>query len=193
MPSTMPYAVLLRGINVGGNNRLPMADLRALLTDLGCTEVATYLQSGNAVVSAPAAGPAALAADLERALDVSAGLSIRVLVRSRDELAGLVAGNPMPAAAADGSRYFVTFLDGPVEPDRLTGVDPQRYAPDRFAVAGREIYLWCPAGLSDSELPKVFSDRRLGVTTTTRNWNTVTRLLAMAGGAANPAPIKEKG
>jgi len=177
-----PVVLLLRGINVGGNNRLPMATLRGLLEELGCTGVSTYLQSGNAVCVPPPVEPGRLAADVEASITAALGLSVRVLARGRDELARVVTANPLPEATADGARYFVTFLKHPVEQSRFAGVDPTGHQPDRFAVGEREVYLWCPNGLSNSELPKVFSDRRLGVTTTTRNWNTVTRLVALSGG-----------
>ena len=174
------HVVLLRGVNVGGNNRVPMATLRGLLGELGAAEVDTYLQSGNAVCSGPDVAAEVFAGDVEAAIGRKLGLSIRVLVRDRDELARVVAANPLPEATDNGSRFFVMFLDGRPDPAALAGLDPAAYEPDRYAVGPREIYLWCLEGLSNSELPKALSERRLGVTTTTRNWNTVTRLLAMA-------------
>ncbi|GAC1324427.1 MAG: DUF1697 domain-containing protein [Mycobacteriales bacterium] len=174
------HVVLLRGVNVGGNNRVPMATLRSLLGELGAAEVSTYLQSGNAVCSGPDVAAEAFAREVEAAIGRELGLSIRVLVRDRDDLARVVADNPLPEAAADGSRLFVTFLGGPADPAVLARLDPTAYEPDRYAVGAAEIYMWCRDGLSNSELPKAFSDGRLRVTTTTRNWNTVTRLLAMA-------------
>jgi uncharacterized protein (DUF1697 family) len=182
MPGPMAprrQVALLRGVNIGPRNRIAMAQLRALMEDLGHADVRTHLVSGNAVFTSDA-DPAQVEADMETALAERLGMRIRVLVRSAEELAEVVAGNALLAHATDQARLLVLFLSAAPEPPRLDGIDPQRFAPERFHVGHREIYLWCANGFHESRLTQTFSERRLGVTVTARNWNTVTRLLELA-------------
>ncbi|NJQ01035.1 DUF1697 domain-containing protein [Streptomyces zingiberis] len=177
------YAALLRGINVGGARKVPMADLRAVLTGLGYGRVRTLLQSGNAVFTAPDhRDPGRLAAEVERALAEWFGFPVVVVVRTAGELRAVVAANPFPDAGAEPARHTVTFLSGRADPDRLDAVDPALYAPDEYRVAdgGRELYGRFPDGLGRSRLTPLLDRRKLGVEATTRNWGTVTKLLALA-------------
>jgi uncharacterized protein (DUF1697 family) len=103
-----------------------------------------------------------------------------VLVRSRDELAAVVDANPFADVADNPSRYFVNFLDDEIAPERLAEVRQNDYAPEAFEVRGRELYIWAPEGMRDSPLIKALSEKRLGVTATSRNWRTVTKLLELA-------------
>jgi uncharacterized protein (DUF1697 family) len=176
----MPRQIaLLRGINLGSHKRVGMGPLRELLAGLGYGDVRTYLQSGNVVLTSQAS-PERLQRELEQQIADELGLETRVLVRTRDELADVIERDPLAGVADNPKRYQVSFLSA--EPDAevvraLGGVD---VAPERFVVSGREIYTWHPDGIQRSQLNKVLSDRRLGVTATARNWNTVTRLLALA-------------
>lgn len=167
-------AVLVRGVNVGGNNRLPMADLRGVLTDLGGRGVATYLQSGNAVADLD---PSALGARVEDGLRQRTGLDVRVMVRTVEELAAVVAANPFPERARTPKQLHVAFYDA--QPDaalvRQVGTD---HGDDRLAVGDRVIYLSYAGGSHDS--PVLPALRRIGGVVTTRNWATVTALLTMA-------------
>lgn len=174
------YAALLRGVNVGGRGMLAMATLRELLLSLGHTDVATYLQSGNAVFGTKSqASPRRLARDIETALHDRAGLDVRVLLRTRDELQQVVDGNPLADVATHPSRFLVIFLDDRPEPGRARAIDPVGFGPDRFAVRDREVYVWCPEGLSKTKLTHAFFEKQLGVAATGRNWNTVRALLAL--------------
>ncbi|MFF4880834.1 DUF1697 domain-containing protein [Micromonospora sp. NPDC000668] len=172
------YAVLLRGINLGKARRVAMADLRILLTEEGYDNVATLLQSGNVVLDADRA-PAELGPALEQAIEKGFGIPVGVILRSRDELARVVAKNPLTAVADDGSKYVVSFLarpiDRPIE-DELAGTE---LGADRYAVDGTEIYIWCPGGLRDSPLMKALGKIKDGPPATVRNWNTVEKLLTM--------------
>jgi uncharacterized protein (DUF1697 family) len=176
---THRYAALLRGINVGGNAKVAMADLRATLTGIGLTDVATLLQSGNAVFTAPAGKPEALTAKIETALAERFGRAHRVVLRSAADIRKIVEGDPFAGIATDGSRYAVTFCAAAPPKALVDSVSAADVAPERFAVIGREIYMWCPDGLRDTKLAKAFSDRKLGTLATTRNWNTVTKLHAL--------------
>ena len=170
------YAVLLRGINVGGNNRISMPDLRAVLERAGCSDVRTYVQSGNGVVSWPGPAP-----DLERAVAGQLavhGLPVPVLVRSAAELDSVVARNPWPGEELDPKLFHVGFLFGEPEPDRVAAVDVQALLPERLAVSGREAYLYYAGGVRTSRLDR----GKLGVDMTARNWRTVLALQELAAG-----------
>jgi uncharacterized protein (DUF1697 family) len=172
------YAVLLRGINLGKVKRVGMADLRKLLTEEGYGNVATLLQSGNVVLdteqSADKLGPA-----IEQAIEKRFGFPVAVILRSREELARVVATNPLREVATDGSKYVVAFMaEPPKSPvsDVLKGVD---LGGDRHAVDGAEMYIWCPNGLRDSPLMTALGKAKDGPSATVRNWNTVEKLHAM--------------
>jgi uncharacterized protein (DUF1697 family) len=165
------YVALIRGINVGGRAKLPMADLRSALAGLGHTAVKTHLNSGNAVFTSAQRNPEKIAADLARALDTELGLRVAVLVRTADELRSAVEANPLPVP--DGSRFFAVFLTG--EPD-LSAFTPGQFEPEVFAPGDGVMYYWCPGGLRDSPMLKAMTDKKLQVTGTARNWNTVTRI-----------------
>lgn len=174
----------LRGINVGARNRIAMAELREIMQDLNCREVRTHLQSGNVVFVAPARAGASdrIAHEIEHAIERRLGLSVPVLVRSAGELAEVVERNPLEDVASNPSRLLVTFLSGTVQRQQIAAIDPERFLPDRFAAGEREIYVWAPRGASETKLTHAFWERRLGLTATARNWNTVQRLMEIAGG-----------
>jgi uncharacterized protein (DUF1697 family) len=168
------YAVLLRGINLGRNNRLSMADFRSVLDRAGCSDVRTYLQSGNGVVSW--SGPAG---KLERAVAAELathGLPVPVLVRSASQLDDVVERNPWPGEELDPKLFHVGFLFDQPEPERVAAIDVEALLPERLAVVGREAYLYYAGGVQKSRLDRV----GLGVQMTARNWRTVLALRDLA-------------
>jgi uncharacterized protein (DUF1697 family) len=171
---------LLRGINLGGRRKVPMARLRELMDELGYEDVRTHLQSGNVVFDGPDASPEKVARRLEEALENTFGFEVAVVVRSRDELAAVVRADPLGAAATDPAKYLVSFLADEVDPKRVADIDLEEFAPETFRLLGRELYLWLPNGVHASRLAKALSDERLGTTATARNWRTVEKLLALA-------------
>jgi uncharacterized protein (DUF1697 family) len=173
------YVLLLRGINVGGNRRVSMQDLRALLAGLGYTDVATLLQSGNAVFTSTRRQADKVCAEVEQAIVGKLGMPVRCVLRTAAQLGAVVDANPFPQHARDGARLMVAFASGPLARAKLAGVAADRFAPDEFHVADREIYLWLPNGASGSRIPVDFWDKQTGIMTTTRNWNTVTKLRGM--------------
>ncbi|MFF3560520.1 DUF1697 domain-containing protein [Streptomyces sp. NPDC002574] len=175
------YVALLRGINVGPTTRLPMQDLRMLLEGIGGTQVRTHLQSGNALFDHDRGDPVALAAELEKAIRGEFGRDVPCVVREAAELRTVIERNPFDMTGVNPARFLVTFLSGPVEPDRIAGLDPAGFAPDEFRPGEREIYVHCPEGVQKTRLSHAFWEKRLGLTATARNWNTVTKLAAMAG------------
>lgn len=176
---TNSYVLLLRGINVGRNKRLAMPDLRSLLEDVGYSEVRTHLQSGNVVLTSP--DSAARIAEIVRS-EIAARLALEVgiIVRTADEMAEVVSVNALRDVATDPSRYVVTFLPGPVDQTSLRELEEQSFAPEEFAVRGREVFLWCPNGQHESPLAKALGKAGVTTTGTARNWRTVTRLAELA-------------
>jgi len=171
---------LLRGINVGGRNRVPMAQLRELMEALGYTGVETLLQSGNVVFGSKQ--PAATSERrIAQRLHDETGLDIKVLVRTRAELAAVVKRNPLADHADNPKHHHVVFLSARPDPKLVAAIDPSDYAPEMFEVHGRELFMWWPAGAHKARLTHSFWERKLKVTATARNWNTVERLLELAG------------
>jgi uncharacterized protein (DUF1697 family) len=174
--TTTRQAAFLRGINVGGNNRIAMADLRALVSDLGYADVGTHLQSGNVVYSAPVT-PAKAAAAIGDAIASTLGLTISVVARSRKELAQAVAANPLRDVATDPSRHLVVFLAGAPTAAALSKLAAVEAGDERYELVGRDLFVWMPAGVIKSRVSAALGKGVLGVPWTGRNWNTVTKVL----------------
>lgn len=174
----MRWAALLRGVNVGGNRKLAMADLAAFMRGEGYGGVTTLLASGNVVFDADEDDAAALETRLAAAAQARLGLDTDWLVRSHAELAAVIAGNPYPDAAADRpSHLLVTFHRAPV-PAALVAA-ASGVGPERLHAAGRELYVDYVAGVGQSTLPAVMTKLKFPRLATARNWNTVTKLAAL--------------
>lgn len=171
------WVALLRGVNVGRHNRLAMADLRRSVDALGYSGVATLLQSGNVVFDGDD-DEATVADRFRRLLVERHELSVPVVVRRGDDLAGLADRHPFADGSTDPKLLHVAFLDR--EPDVSTGPDPDRWAPDRWAVDGRELFLAYPGGSARSKMTIEQFERSWGVTATARNLHTVAKLAEMA-------------
>jgi uncharacterized protein (DUF1697 family) len=174
-------AALLRGINVGGKNKVPMAALRDVFATLGHEDVVTYIQSGN-VVFTSSVKPAQAARDIAAGIKGEFGLQVPVVVRTRAELAKVAKTNPYLAAGVDVSKLHVTFLDAKPTAAAVRELDPERSAPDEFTVRGREIFMLLPNGMGRTKLTIDYFERRLKTTATARNWNTVNKLLELMKG-----------
>ncbi|MFF1630980.1 DUF1697 domain-containing protein [Streptomyces sp. NPDC058272] len=180
---TTRYAALLRGINVGGAKKVPMAELRTLMEGLGYGDVRTYLQSGNAVFSADHGDEHSLAAELAGAIEKHFGFTVGVLVRDHAYLTAVREACPFPAAELEGKQLHATYFSGPVDAERFASVDPAAFLPEEFRLGDRVLYLYAPDGLGRSKLAEALSRPRLlkGVTATSRNWNTVVKLQELTG------------
>jgi uncharacterized protein (DUF1697 family) len=172
---------LLRGINVVRAKRVAMADLRALVGELGYGDVRTLLNSGNVVYAAPGVAPEEAAARMEAAIRARLGITSRVTVLTAAEIAEAVAGNPLGDVADDPSRLFVAVLRDPADRAKLEPLAERDWGREVLALGGRVAYLWCPDGSMGSQLPEAVG-RALGDAVTTRNWATLTKLHALAGG-----------
>jgi uncharacterized protein (DUF1697 family) len=171
------YVVLLRAVNVGGSRRLPMAQLREICAGAGCQDVATYIQSGNVVLSSPA-DETSLRGVLENAIAEGAGISTEVMIRTGLEMEQVVVSLPYPDA--DPKHLHVGFLQQQPGADRARAVQAIEMQPEHATVAGREVYLLLPDGIGRSKLPAMVARRLGGPSTTVRNWRTVTTLRSMA-------------
>ncbi|GAA3377036.1 DUF1697 domain-containing protein [Streptomyces sannanensis] len=178
---TTTYAALLRGINVGGNKKVPMAELRALLEELGHQNVCTYLNSGNAVFTSESSDEDALAAELERAIEKHFGFPVPVMVRDGGCLKAVAEACPFPAAELQARQLHVTFFSQQPGPERFASLDTGTYLPEEFRLGDRALYLYAPEGLGKSKLGEVLHRPSLlkGIQATSRNWNTVTALVEM--------------
>jgi uncharacterized protein (DUF1697 family) len=172
---------LLRGINVGRAKRVAMADLRALVAELGYADVRTLLNSGNVVYAAPGVAPDDAAARIEAAIRARLGITSRVTVLTAADVAAAVAGNPLGEVADNPSRLFVAVLRDPADRAGLEPLAERDWGREVLALGERVAYLWCPDGSMGSQLPEAVG-RALGDAVTTRNWATLTKLHALAGG-----------
>lgn len=173
------YVALLRGINVGGNKKVPMAELRQVMAGLGWEDARTHLNSGNAVFTAGERDTEELAAGLEAAIAGRFGFTVPCLVRTAAELRAVADACPYPAAGLDPAKLLVLFLGRAPDRERLAAVDAAAYAPDEFRAGERELYCWFPGGMGRSRLPGALEAACRGTTVTGRNWRTVTGLLEM--------------
>lgn len=170
------YIALLRGINVGGRHGLKMEALREVIEAAGATKVETYIQSGNAVFTHPARTAGPLAATLATAITKAAGFAVPVVLRTRAELAAVVAENPYPGVAHD--KLHVLFTGARIAPAGFGAIDAGAFAPETWSLAAREVYLHLPGGMGASKLAVRVS--RLLAEATARNWRTVETLARMA-------------
>ncbi|MFF1272022.1 DUF1697 domain-containing protein [Streptomyces marokkonensis] len=178
------YAALLRGINVGGGRKVPMAELRALMEGLGHEGVRTHLQSGQAVFTSGHGDEESLAAELAGAVERHFGFGVDVIVRDHAYVKAVADDCPFPADALEPRQLHVTYFSAPVTPERFAEIDQAAYLPEEFRLGDRALYLYAPDGLGRSRLAEHLARPRInkGVVATTRNWNTVTKLVELTEG-----------
>jgi uncharacterized protein (DUF1697 family) len=176
------HVALLRGINVGGRNKLPMKQLAALFEEVGCDDVRTYIQSGNVVFTAPAKVAAKSTTQVPKLILERVGMNVPIVLRSAAEFQKAVARNPFLAGDADPTHLHVGFLATRPSAGAVASLDAARSDIDRFEVLGSEVYLHVPGGMGRTKLTSDYFDRRLGTVMTVRNWRTVNKLLEMVEG-----------
>ncbi len=176
------YVALLRSVNVAGHGRLAMAELKEMFVALGYIDVSTYIQTGNVIFQSSVRSTSKLETALEQELERSFGSAPKVIVRTVPDLARVVATSPYPKRGADPARHHVTFLSEAPSKACLTGFRPPPSGNDELTIIGREVYVHTPDGYATTKLTGTYLERHLGVSSTTRNWNTVTKLSALAGG-----------
>lgn len=174
------YIALFRGINVGGNNPLPMKELVVLLEDIGAKNVRTFIQSGNAVFHSAEKNPSQLSKQLVAEIKKRHGFETRVLVLSREAINAAIARNPFPEAEADPSSLHLGFLAStPKNPD-LEKLNSVKKASERFHLSENVFYLHAPEGVGKSKLA-ASTEKLLGVPMTDRNWRTVCKIRDLTG------------
>jgi len=172
------YAALLRGINVGGHHKVPMADLRAVFEAHGASEVSTYIQSGN-IVFASDASEAELSSELSGAIEERFGFPVPLVLRDASELASAGQEHPLAHLGVEEKLTHVVFLTAAPSKAAATAADFTSYAPDELVVRGRDVYVAYPNGSGRSKLTLDVIERQLGGPATGRNWLTVQKLVAM--------------
>ncbi len=183
---TARCVVLPNGINVGGHNRVPMADLRPKLADAGYTDPVTILQSGNIIVTAdqpdsatdPAAVAAALAASVQQLPADEFDVHVPCVARTAAEIEDILERSPLGHIAHDGSRYLVNFLSSEPSPNAIRELTEADHAPEVLHVEGSQAFVWAPEGIRALRLTYAHLERHFGVTTTARNRNTLERIAA---------------
>lgn len=171
------WVALLRGVNVGGSNRLPMAEFRTSVETLGYADVVTYIQSGNVVFRSHET-EATIVQRLAGVLADRHRLTVPVVARRASELAGLAERHPFAGAEIEPQLLHVAFLDR--VPDLTDGPEADRWLPDRWAVDGRELFLAYPSGSGRSRMTIDQFERPWGVAATARNLNTISKLAELA-------------
>jgi uncharacterized protein (DUF1697 family) len=175
------FISLLRGINVGGNSKINMADLVILYESLGLNDVITYIQSGNVIFRSRETDIKKLSKLIEEKLDQIFHLSSSTLVITPAILQKIITNNPfLKERDMDTAKLYVTFLYEMPSELNVRPLEETRYETDRFVIADGEVYLYCPNGYGRTKLSNNFFEKKLGVAATTRNWKTVNTLLSMA-------------
>ena len=176
------YLALLRGINVGGKNKLPMKDLADMFIAAGCNDVRTYIQSGNVIFRSDADPAAVIPSQISAHIAERYGYRVPLVLRSIEQLRDVVRNSPyLPAGAPEEALHVMFLADLPL-PSRVDNLDPQRSPPDQFVIRGQEIYLHLPNGMAETKLSNAYFDSKLATTSTARNWRTVTKLLELMEG-----------
>ena len=174
------HIALLRGINVGGKNKLPMKDLVRMFVQAGCHDVRTFIQSGNVIFKAESDVIALLMDRIVKQIAMQYKHQTSLILRTVGDLDSIVRRNPFLERGLPQDDLHVLFLADLPEPSAVSLLDPDRSPPDEFELRGREIYLRLPNGAAKTKLTNAYFDSRLATTSTGRNWRTTTTLLALA-------------
>ncbi len=175
------YIALFRGINVGGKNSLPMKELVAILEELQCQNIKTYIQSGNAVFASRENDASQLSNKISLEIKQRRGFEPYVLLLKLEELEKVITNNPFPEAESDQKTLHIGFLASAPKNPNLKTLESLKSDSERFRLIGNAFYLHAPEGIGRSKLA-ANTERLLGVAMTDRNWRTVCTLMEMAKG-----------
>jgi uncharacterized protein (DUF1697 family) len=171
---------ILRGINVGGKNKIPMVELKALYEKSGFKNVTTYIQSGNVVFSADKKEINSLPEKIQQLIFKKYGFTVLVIIRTIEEMESVTNKNPLlKIKGIDIEKLHVTFLSAYPSEQALEKIKVYDYKPDEFIILEREVFISCPNGYGNTKLSNTFFENKLKVTATTRNWRTVNELVRM--------------
>jgi uncharacterized protein (DUF1697 family) len=176
------YLALLRGINVGGKNKLPMKGLTEMFVEMGYGQVRTYIQSGNVIFTAVPGASAQLSGLITTEIAKRFGVRTPVVLRTVEQLGAIICNNPFLKQDIPEETLHVLFLANLPSQRAVNELDPDRSPPDVFIVRGQEVYLHLPHGVARSKLTTDYFDSKLATTSTGRNWRTVTMLFELMQG-----------
>jgi uncharacterized protein (DUF1697 family) len=175
------YISLLKGINVGGHNKIKMDALRQMYLKLGYTDVQSYIQSGNLIFRTNETDKQLIEQRITNGIAHDFGLNIAVLVLTETELEATLKNNPFSADSSDNPNYmYLTFLSEVPDQTLMDTIVPESYLPDKFCHWNKVIYVYCPGGYGNTKLTNAFFEKKLKLTATCRNLKTSEKLLAMA-------------
>lgn len=178
----MKYASVLRGINISGQKKIKMADLKSLYESLGFQNVVTYIQSGNVIFDTNSKDKSELKAKIEKVIEEEYKFHVPVEIRTHREIADIIDNNPLDPVdpQKNGTKVLVTFLSSQPTDARVSDLQHHVAAPEQLFVMGKEVYLYCPNGYGKSKLSNTFLEKKLGVGATTRNWKSVLKLYELS-------------
>lgn len=172
------FVALLRGVNVGKAKRVPMVELRAILSGLGYVQVRTLLNSGNAVFHSTELSTATHAKQIQTAIAQSLNIEVPVIVKSKKQMTAIVADNSFLTFATDPSRLLVGFTGEEKALEDLAVLNSLVKEPEHLKLGKHSLYLWCANGILESQVAKALVGK-VGRGVTTRNWATVVKLLSL--------------
>jgi len=175
------HFALLRGINVGGRNKLLMKELVSIFNMAGCRNVQTYIQSGNVIFDAEPELAQEIPGIITESIHQGYGYNIPVVTRAASQLNQIVESNPFLRAGAAERELHVVFLADLPKSKEVAALNPDRSPPDEIRISGRELYLRCPNGLARTKFTNAYFDSTLSTTSTMRNWRTTLKLLELTG------------
>ncbi len=173
------HVALLRGLNLGGKNRMAMTDLAQLFVEAGCTDVRTFIQSGNVVFKASQSKLEKLPAVIAKSITERFGYNTSVVLRTVEQLGETIQNNPFLKAGAAEGELHVYFLASVPDARKIASLDPSRSSPDAFFVRGRDVYLKMPNGMARTKLSNAYFDSKLATISTARNWRTILKLFEL--------------
>lgn len=175
------YIAMLRGINVSGQKKVPMAELKALVEGLTYQNVRTYIQSGNVLFEYKEADPLILSKQLQEKIADVFGFEVPVIIRTPEEMQTVIKANPfIKAHETEPEKIYLTFLAETPDKEHIAKLQELRYEPEQFVLSGKEIYLYVPEGYGNAKLNNNLFENKLKVKATTRNWKTVNELVRLA-------------
>lgn len=178
----MKYISILRGINVSGQKKIKMLDLKLLYESVGFQDVVTYIQSGNVIFEASDKNVSNIKTLIEEAIEKKYKFYVPVEIRTNREIENIIKNSPFGAIdlAEDGTKVLVTFLGAKPDKVKVSTVLGYVISPEKLVVKGKEVYLYCPNGYGKSKLSNTFLENKLGVEATTRNWKSVHKLYELS-------------
>jgi uncharacterized protein (DUF1697 family) len=172
------FISILRGINVSGQKKILMADLKVLYENLKFKDVRTYIQSGNVIFkSNEPLSDIEFEKKIEDQIFKKYDFHVPVIIRSEDEIRKIISANPfLKEKNIEQKKLHVTFLSNIPDKENVESIEKMDFSPDKFMISGKEVYLYVPNGYGETKISNTFFEKKLKVKATTRNWNTVNKL-----------------